>query len=89
MRTSIALLVLSFSGLALANSGTYDMAVNQGCESGKNAAGQSWHKFQKDVDKYINDPYYKNGWDDGFAQCKGEADNVNRAVDDALSNNFR
>lgn len=78
------LLLLTVSNFALAN-GTYDMAMNEGCESGKNAAGDSWHKFQKDVDRYVKDPYYKAGWDDGFNKCKSESDRINNAISDSLN----
>ena len=72
------------SNVALAN-GTYDMAMNEGCESGKNASGETWHKFQKDVDRYIKDPYYKTGWDDGYAKCKAQSDNINNIITDSLN----
>jgi Holliday junction resolvase RusA-like endonuclease len=79
-----AIALALFSNVALAN-GTYDMAINDGCISGKRDAGQTWRQFTKDVDKYIADPYHKNGWDDGYRQCKADLDNINKAVDDAFN----
>lgn len=80
----LTFLLVLFSNLCFAN-GTYDMAMNEGCESGKNAAGESWHKFQKDVDRYIKDQYYKAGWDDGYAKCKAESDRINGVITDSLN----
>jgi hypothetical protein len=76
--------LLMFSSVAMAN-GTYDMAKNQGCESGKHDSGETWHKFDKDVDRYIKDDYYKTGWDDGYRKCKSEADNLNNIINDSLN----
>lgn len=80
----LILLLLMFSNLSLAN-GTYDMAKNQGCESGKNEAGDAWHKYEKDVDRYVKDEYYKAGWDDGYRKCRAEADRINNAISDSLN----
>lgn len=84
MKKIIVLLALIVPTLAIAN-GTYDMALEHGCISGKRDAGQTWREFSKDVDRYIADPYYKNGWDDGYRQCKADIDRINGAIDDAFN----
>lgn len=40
-----------------------------GCSSGRQAAGALEH-FRKDVPRYLQQPEYAQGWDDGFRQCK-------------------
>jgi hypothetical protein len=70
------------------NQYAYQQGSNDGCSSGNNAGGNWTYKFQKDVDRYIKDQYYKTGWDDGFTKCKSVADSVGRAVDNALSNPY-
>lgn len=47
-----------------------------GCDSGYVAAGNPYYKFNKDHERYLNDPLYKSGWDDGFATCKGKYDSI-------------
>jgi hypothetical protein len=32
------------------------------------------------VTRYLSDPLYKTGWDDGFATCKGQYDNILRSL---------
>jgi hypothetical protein len=70
--------------IAFAN-GTYEMALEHGCISGKRDAGQTWRELTKDIDKYVGDPYYKSGWDDGYRQCKADLDRINGAIDDAFN----
>lgn len=67
------------------NDGLYQSAMKDGCSSGKNSSGMNWHAFSKNVDMYVNNPYYKNGWDDGFTKCKTEGDNLERAITDSLN----
>jgi hypothetical protein len=63
----------------------YKEGTEHGCSAGKNSAGDTWHPFSKDVDKYVNDKYYKTGWDDGFNKCKTESLELNRAITDSLN----
>lgn len=42
-----------------------------GCESGKAAAGSIYHSMKKDAQRAADDKLYAIGWNDGFAQCKG------------------
>lgn len=40
-----------------------------GCSSGRQAAG-ALQPFRKDVPRYLQQPDYATGWDDGFRQCQ-------------------
>lgn len=40
-----------------------------GCGSGRQAAG-ALGAFRKDVPRYLQQPLYAQGWDDGFRQCQ-------------------
>lgn len=40
-----------------------------GCSSGRQAAG-ALESFRKDVPRYLQQPEYAQGWDDGFRQCQ-------------------
>ena len=40
-----------------------------GCSSGRQAAG-ALADFRKDVPRYLQQPLYAQGWDDGFRQCQ-------------------
>lgn len=51
-----------------------------GCDSGMKAAGNPYYKFTKDVPRYLADPLYKSGWDDGFAVCKADYESIGRAL---------
>ncbi|MCO7555026.1 hypothetical protein [Metapseudomonas otitidis] len=41
-----------------------------GCSSGRQAAGAITGEFRKDVPRYLRDRTYAEGWGDGFEQCK-------------------
>lgn len=45
-----------------------------GCGSGRQAAG-ALDTFRKDVPRYLQQPAYAEGWDDGFRQCKAALEN--------------
>ena len=49
----------------------YVNGYSVGCGSGYVAAGHPYARAGKDVPRYLSDPVYKTGWDDGFATCKG------------------
>lgn len=67
------------------NDYAYIDGEKHGCSSGHYTGGTYTYKFQKDVNQYINNAYYKTGWDDGFAKCKGLSDSVGRSFDNALT----
>ena len=43
--------------------------IYQGCSSGRSATGPLG-QFDKDVPRYMAEPLYTQGWDDGFRQCE-------------------
>jgi CO dehydrogenase nickel-insertion accessory protein CooC1 len=79
------LLITSQAVLADDKDASYNMGTQHGCEAGGNATGDYTKAFKKDVDRYINDQYYKTGWDDGFQQCKAQGEIINRAIQDSLN----
>lgn len=58
----------------------YQDGYVEGCESGNSAAGYIYARFTKQVSRYDADRLYKQGWDDGFAKCKGEHEAVQRSL---------
>ena len=66
------------------NEYAYNEGAVHGCDSGSNSTGDWTKKFQKNVDQYIKNPYYKNGWDDGFAKCKGNGEIINNVINKSL-----
>ena len=81
----VLFIILSFWSMVAVANGIYDLAMNEGCESGKNVSGDTWHPYTKDVDKYVQDAYYKAGWDDGFNKCKAESDRINGIISDSIN----
>lgn len=57
----------------------YKSGYKGGCDSGYVAAGHPYYKFSKDVKAYAKDSLYKQGWDDGFAVCKGKYNAIQNA----------
>lgn len=86
IRIWFAVAALAVSGCAPVDSVTrrntagqppaYVNGYSAGCGSGYVAAGHPYARFGKDVQRYLSDPVYKTGWDDGFATCKGDYDSV-------------
>jgi len=54
----------------------YKVGFDEGCDSGYSAAGNIYAKFRKDVMRYASDAIYAQGWNDGFAYCKGRWDSL-------------
>lgn len=52
---------------------------DDGCGSGRQAAGVITGEFRKNVPRYLKDPAYAQGWEDGFRQCKAlrESEDLN------------
>lgn len=49
-----------------------------GCGSGRQAAGVITGVFRKDVPRYVKDRTYAEGWEDGFRQCKAMRESEDR-----------
>ncbi|WET09951.1 MULTISPECIES: hypothetical protein [unclassified Pseudomonas] len=43
---------------------------DDGCSSGRQAAGVITGEFRKNVPRYLKEREYAEGWEDGFRQCK-------------------
>ena len=56
----------------------YAEGYEDGCGSGNNAAGSVLDAFKKNVSRYERDSTYRQGWDDGFKQCKAKQDAFQR-----------
>ncbi|MFK3683027.1 hypothetical protein [Pseudomonas sp. NPDC088890] len=73
---------LSIALLLAGCQSTHEQMVNQGyppayadgfqdgCSSGRQAAGLMVGDFRKDVPRYLHNRQYESGWDDGFRQCQ-------------------
>jgi hypothetical protein len=51
---------------------SYSKGYEDGCESGKKAGGGMFNEFRKNVNRYDREYKYREGWEDGYRQCKGE-----------------
>lgn len=58
----------------------YKEGFAEGCDSGYVAAGHPYYQFRKDTIRYTRDDQYKQGWNDGFATCKGQYDAIRRSL---------
>ncbi|HAQ88660.1 MAG TPA: hypothetical protein DCR78_19785 [Pseudomonas sp.] len=47
----------------------YADGFRAGCGSGRQAAG-ALAQFRKDVPRYMDQPLYAEGWNDGYRQCQ-------------------
>ncbi|KQT42227.1 hypothetical protein ASG44_05540 [Methylophilus sp. Leaf459] len=66
------------------NEQKYQLGSREGCNAGRNASGAWGTSFTKNDDLYVNNQNYKTGWDDGFAKCKAEGDNLNNIIRDSV-----
>ncbi len=51
---------------------------DDGCSSGRQAAGIISGEFRKNVPRYLQDPNYAEGWSDGFRQCQAQVESQDR-----------
>jgi hypothetical protein len=51
---------------------------DDGCISGRQAAGAITGEFRKNVPRYLKDKQYAEGWTDGFRQCQAMRENEDR-----------
>ncbi len=88
MRRSAFLLIILLSGCAALQEtdmyGVQDQPIGYqegyrgGCNSGFVAAGHPYYRFTKDAGRFGSDGLYRQGWQDGFATCKGKYDSLGR-----------
>ncbi|AWY41286.1 hypothetical protein DKY63_15890 [Pseudomonas putida] len=51
---------------------------DDGCSSGRQAAGAITGEFRKNVPRYLKDNNYAEGWSDGFRQCQAMRESQER-----------
>jgi hypothetical protein len=54
----------------------YADGFGDGYGSGLSAGGNPYAQTTKNINRYLEDPKYKMGWDDGFAKGKGNYDAI-------------
>ena len=84
MKQFIVAVALLTSLSAIASEENYELGKQHGCGTGKVDAGSWGYRAEKDVDLYVNDNYYRTGWDDGYRHCKAEADKTRRIILDNI-----
>lgn len=84
MNKLLLIALLTLTAPAIASQENYQLGLQHGCGTGKADAGSWGFERNKDIELYLNDKYYKVGWDDGYRQCKAESDAVFRAIDNSI-----
>ena len=59
---------------------SYREGYQHGCNSGYVAAGHPYYRFEKDMDRHLNNELYRSGWNDGFLVCKGKYESIQRSL---------
>lgn len=50
----------------------YAQGFDDGCSSGKKAAGDMFSQFHKNVQEFQHNSDYRQGWNDGHEECRSE-----------------
>jgi hypothetical protein len=61
----------------------YSQGYGDGCNSGKKGGGSMFDQFKKDVRKYDNNHKYREGWEDGYKECKSEEKELMHSIESA------
>ena len=61
----------------------YSQGYGDGCNIGKKAGGSMFDQFKKDVRKYDNNHKYREGWEDGYKECKSEEKELMHSIESA------
>jgi hypothetical protein len=61
----------------------YSQGYGDGCDSGKKAGGSMFDQFKKDVRKYDSNHKYREGWEDGYKECKSEEKELMHSIESA------
>jgi len=61
----------------------YSQGYGDGCTSGKKAGGSMFDQFKKDVKRYDNNHKYREGWEDGYKECKSEEKELMHSIENA------
>lgn len=57
---------------------SYRAGFDDGCHSGRQAAGALFEEFRKDQARFNNDGDYASGWSDAFRQCETQEEALER-----------
>ncbi len=66
---------------------SYRQGFDDGCHSGRQAAGSLFDQFRKDQQRFSRDPDYAQGWSDAFRQCESQEEALNRQMRSAAAIN--
>ncbi len=87
MRVNVALIVTMMITMGLGLTGcastsenmiakgygeSYSQGYEDGCETGRKAAGALFVDFNKDVNRFNRETKYRQGWGDGYEVCRSE-----------------
>ena len=61
----------------------YSQGYGDGCDSGRKAGGSMFDQFKKDVRRYDSNHKYKEGWDDGYKECRSEEKQLMKNINEA------
>ena len=61
----------------------YSQGYGDGCDSGRKAGGSMFDQFKKDVRRYDSNHKYKEGWDDGYKECRSEEKQMMKNINEA------
>ncbi|QPH52242.1 hypothetical protein [Pontivivens ytuae] len=63
----------------------YRQGFDDGCHSGRQAAGDLFEQFRKDQARFDTDRDYAQGWSDAFRQCETQTEAQQRAIRSAAT----
>lgn len=66
---------------------SYQQGFDDGCHSGRQAAGSLFDQFRKDQSRFNADRDYATGWSDAFRQCETQQEAVARQIRSAATIN--
>ncbi|NSX54160.1 hypothetical protein [Parasulfitobacter algicola] len=68
-------------------SASYRAGFDDGCHSGRQAAGDLFEQFRKDQTRFNSDRDYAQGWSDAFRQCETQSEAQMRQMRSAATIN--
>ncbi|MFQ6549314.1 hypothetical protein AADZ90_015255 [Aestuariibius sp. 2305UL40-4] len=64
---------------------SYRQGFDDGCHSGRQAAGSLFDQFRKDLARFNSDREYAQGWSDAFRQCETQQEAEDRRIRSAAT----
>ena len=62
---------------------SYSQGYGDGCNSGRKAGGSILDTFKKDVRRYDSEHKYREGWDDGYKECRSEEKELMKNINES------